>query len=236
MTINALILAVIIVINGVVEALPNGSPVCTVGSAPFPPTGLHVTRTNVTGGISLGQFQVKIGNTILVANKTNYIASDTNLTVQLASTNGTQFRGVLIILNQPDVDMSSNLFISPSSTTLKVQENCTASNYSGFTHTNNELKSSAEATVNMPREQLAYLDVTVVLYNNAVDGSAYYYTRYDIFFQESVTKPYWVNSVCRCVPTDDPFLPRCNFLGLRFFQCPLVSCGPLRRLLGLCKN
>ena len=164
-----------------IGALPTGSPVCTVGSAA--PQSLHLSRTpRGTGAIASASFQVKIGTMTLVeGSSVNTIAANTNLALEVTSANGTQFRGVLVILNaEPNVNLVSNMFISPTSTLLQVQSSCSFSNYAGFTHTSNALKSSAQATINLPANQAAFLDVNVVVANNDAQGSFYYYSRYQV--------------------------------------------------------
>jgi hypothetical protein len=225
-------IAVIHISNGddvVVEALPDGSPVCTVGGPA--PRSLHLIRPSiVTGEICLGNFQITIGNTTLNRDIVNSIFPDTDLLLELSSTTGKQFRGVLMILNQPDVDLKSNLYIDPNSTTFKVQDDCASSNYAGFTHVDNSLKSVANATMNLPNNQVAYLDVDIVIANNN-GKSEYYYTRYQLKGEVvSVSAPISESSSC----TTERRRESCGLFGISLFCLNL--CGLFGRLVGLCRD
>jgi hypothetical protein len=164
---------------GSVTARPDGSPVCTVGSAA--PSGAHLTRNasiTVTGPLSQGNFAVSIGGLTLSSSGFNNVTSDTNLNLELTSTNGGVFKGVLIILNEAGVNLTSSL--TTNSTLLKTQALCPPDGYGGFTHTSRDLKTSASGTINMPANLEAFLDVNVVVVNNSTAGSTYFYTRFQL--------------------------------------------------------
>jgi hypothetical protein len=135
--------------NVAVHALPNGSPVCIVGG-PAVRASHQSNPNNVTGSIDFASFTAKIGNTTLNSTSINVIAANTDLPLVLSSVNGTQFRGVLIVLNQPNASLISNLFINPNSTDYKPQVNCSMGNNAGFTQISNTLKDNATATINLP--------------------------------------------------------------------------------------
>jgi hypothetical protein len=161
----------------VVTARPDGSPVCTVGSAA--PQSLHLIRQpGFLGEISVGNFNVKIGDTILKSGSVNKIPGGTNLVLDMRSTDGSEFRGVLIILNKDGLDLSSNLMTSVPG--FKEQGTCHLSGYSGFTHANRDLKQFAQANITMPINQKVFLDVNIVVANNFVKGSIFYHTRFQL--------------------------------------------------------
>ena len=144
--------------NHTVDARSDGSPVCAVGGSAVQFT--HLTRPSIiTGSIVIGSFAVMIGSKTLNSSIVNTIDGSKDLPLVLSSLNGTQFRGVLIVLNEPNVSLTSNLFISPNSTEYKTQANCSAANYAGFTHVSSALKNSATATINLPINRTAFLDV-----------------------------------------------------------------------------
>ena len=156
----------------VVVALPGGAPVCTVGSAA--PSSLHLTRPFIlTGGLPLGNFKVVIGaNQLSGGTFVNRVTANTNLSLQVS---GAEFKGVLVILNKDGTNLVSSL--TTSSSLLQTQSSCPPSGYGGFTHTSRDVKTSVSATINMPANLEAFLDVNVVVANNAT-SSIYYYSRY----------------------------------------------------------
>ena len=164
--------------TGDVHALPNGSPVCIVGG-PAVRASHQSNPNNITGSLAFASFTVKIGNSTLNSSVVNTIAANTDLPLVLSSLNGTQFRGALVILNQPNASLVSNLFISPNSTDYKSQVNCSTGGNAGFTHVSSSLKDSFTATVNLPFGQAANLDVNIVVANNA-NISIYFYTRFQL--------------------------------------------------------
>lgn len=182
--IQAVILSILAVFHGsnhrnaAVYALPNGSPVCIVGG-PAVRASHQSNPNNITGSLASASFAVKIGNTTLNSTAINTIAANTDLPLVLSSVNGTQFRGVLIVLNQPNVSLISNLFISPNSTDYQPQVNCSMGNNAGFTQVGRTLKDNATATINLPFNQPAFLDVNVVVANNA-NISIFFYTRFQL--------------------------------------------------------
>jgi hypothetical protein len=155
MFLKSIIYFVIVMMNIAVTALPTGSPVCTVGSAA--PQSPHTDYTpNLFGTIESRTFQVKIGGVVLSSITTNTLAANTNLTLEVSSSSGTQFKGVLVVLNRDGFNLSSSLRISPTSTLIKLQDSCASAGYGGFTHQSRTLKSSVDATVNLPSNQNAF--------------------------------------------------------------------------------
>ena len=187
----------------VVTARPDGSPVCTVGSAA--PQSLHLSRQpGFLGGISVGKFEVKIGDTVLDSTSINEIPGGANLTLDMRSTDGGEFRGVLIILNKDGVDLSSNLF--PTVPGFKEQTSCSFSGYSGFTHSNRDLKQFAQGSITMPANQEAFLDVNIVVANNFVKGSIFHHTRFQLLTKDTSSAP--VKAPVRTTtPTSAPVKP-----------------------------
>ena len=170
----------------VVTARPDGSPVCSVGSAA--PQSLHLSRQpGLLGGISDGNFKVKIGDTVLSSSSVNEIPGDETLVLDMRSTDGSEFRGVLIVLNQDGVDLSSNLITSVPG--FKEQTSCVLSGYSGFTHANRELKQFVQGNITMPIDQAAFLDVNIVVANNFVKGSIFYHTRFQLLTENESSAP-----------------------------------------------
>ena len=166
----------------IVVALPYGSPVCTVGSAA--PSSLHLSRSSIqTGGLSIGGLKVFIGDNELDNGLINSIIANKDLQLHVS---GADFKGVLVILNKDGTDLSSSL--TTNSPLLQTQSSCPSFGYGGFTHTSRDLKKSVDATINMPSNLDAFLDVNVVVMSN-VTGSTYYHTRYMLSTVPATTSP-----------------------------------------------
>ena len=261
---KALILSVLVLVASfgnhhdgyiVVNALPNGSPVCIVGGPAV--RASHTSNpNNITGAIEAALFAVKIGNKTLNSTAVNAIAATVDLPVELTSTNGTEFRGVLVVLNGNN-SLVSNLFISPNSTDYKAQVNCSTAGDAGFTHISNGLKSNFTATMNLPYSESAFLDVNIVVVNREI--SIYYHTRYMLLgdpappttksptkaptttkspTKKPTKKPTKAptkaptNSTVTKAPTKAPTRKACGLFKLSII-C-LNGCGLFGRILGLC--
>ena len=173
----SLMLIAFFLLVSVAVARPDGSPMCTVGSPA--PSSLHLSRSFIlTGPLSLGNFTVSIGALELSNSGFNNITSGTNLNLELSSKTGGVFKGVLIILNKPGLDLTSSL--TTNSALLKTQTSCPPEGYGGFTHTSRDLKTTAAATINLPANVEAFLDVNVVVVNNSTSGSIYFYSRFQL--------------------------------------------------------
>lgn len=236
-----------------VVARPDGSPVCTVGSAA--PQGAHLSRNiTVFGPLAQGSFKVTIGALQLSSSGFNNITSGTDLNLELS---GGEFKGVLIILNSPGLNLTSSL--TTTSTLLKTQALCPPAGYGGFTHVSRDLKTTAAGIINVPANVEAFLDVNVVVVNNSTAGSIYYYSRYQLssFNAPPVTTPVSTpvavpkaapvqapvpvivapvptptNAPITSAPTKAPARESCGLLGLSIF-C-LNGCGLFGRIFGLC--
>ena len=246
MSIKVLIISILVAVLGsnhrstIVYALSSGAPVCTIGQSAVNSTHL-IRPSNITGSIASGSFTVKIGNKTLNSTIVNTIAGITNLPLELSSVNATQFRGALVVLNQPNVNLESNLFLAPNSSDYKIQAMCAPLNYSGFTHTNGVLKSNATATINLPYGQAAFLDVNVVVANNA-NISIFFYTRYQLLSDPAPTKSPTkaptkapaknATKVPTKAPTKAPTRKKCGLFKLSIL-C-FNGCGFAGRLFGWC--
>jgi hypothetical protein len=169
-----------------VAGSPNGSPVCTVGSAAS--QGSHLSRQpGFLGGISDGNFIVKIGDTTLDSSIVNKIPGGTMTVLDLRSTNDSEFRGVLIVLNKDGIDLSSNL--TTSAPGFKEQATCHHSGYSGFTHADRDPKKFVQGNITLPINQEVFLDVNIVVANNFVKGSIFYHTQFQLLAETTSSIP-----------------------------------------------
>ena len=154
-------------------AMPDGSPVCVVGTYAPNPYAHRFPQGDLDGG-----YQITIGGTVLSRNEVLRVPSGVDLSFVISKTgSGAQFKGVLAIVNNPNIPLLNSLL--PKSDDVKVQEECPPQGYSGFTHTYNFPKDSVEATLRLNTDVEAYLDVNVVVVNVA-HQSIYFYSRYRI--------------------------------------------------------
>jgi hypothetical protein len=201
-----------------VSSFPDGTPNCEVGASSTRSLHLIAARKPVSGQIQKGGFDVFINNQKLVVTTTgpnlfSFNAGQDN-TLTIKSDAGNQLKGVLIILSKGENNTKSSLTpLDP----YQVPIACEKLPYSGFTHKEPSLKSSASGKLRWDTVGDEFLlDVNIVVQNNAT-GSIYYYTNYRL---QAVT----------------PAEPKsCGLLGLNLF-CPLTFCGIFGKLLGLCSN
>jgi hypothetical protein len=200
-----------------VSAFPDGTPNCEIGSSSTRSLHLIAARNPQSGQIQKGGFDVFINDKLLEVTVTGPnvfdfdVGVDNKLTIK--SSTGKQFKGVLIILSKEGSNTTLNLTPLPP---YQVPIACAKLPYSGFTHTEPSLKSTADGTLRWDTlgDELL-LDVNIVVQNNAT-GSVYYYTNYKLR---------------AAAPVEES----CGLLGLSIF-CPLSFCGVFGRLLGLCSN
>lgn len=200
-----------------VSAFPDGTPNCEIGASSTRSLHLIAARKPQTGQIQVGGFDVFINDKLLEVTVTGENLFDFDAGVDnilsIKSSEGKQFKGVLIILSQNQTNTKTSLTPLPP---YQVPIACEKLPYSGYTHTEPSLKSTADGTL---RWDIAgdefLLDVNIVVQNNAT-GSIYYYTNYRL---RAVT------------PVDKS----CGLLGLSIL-CPLTFCGLFGSILGLCNN
>jgi hypothetical protein len=219
MSIISLLLFSLLFLTATVTPFPDGTPNCEVGSSSTRSLHLISARKPKTGQIQVGGFDVFINDVKLVVTTTgpnifDFEAGVDNI-LSIKSSEGNQFKGVLIILSQNQTNTKAALTPLPP---YQVPIACEKLPYSGYTHTEPSLKSTADGTLRWDTVgDLFSLDVNIVVVNNATAGSVYYYTNYKL----------------RAAALAEP--ESCGLFGLNLF-CPLSLCGLFGRLLGLCNN
>jgi hypothetical protein len=211
--IGLLLLAVAFV--GVVDALPNGAPVCITGQAA--PASLHLdrSRNSRTGEISAEGFQVFLNDQEVVKGVVSRVQVGVDYVLKIVSSTGTEFKGALVLLSHPDSSTTYNGTLSVTSPQYKLSPVCAGEIATGITHVDRTIKTLFEAGLNLKKNAKdVALDVNIVLQNNAT-GSAYFYSRFQLeVFGGKEEKP-----------------PSCGPLGLKLF----CACGLVGKLLGLCR-
>lgn len=214
---TSLLFSLLFLVIGVMS-FPDGTPNCEVGSSSTRSLHLISARNPRSGQIQVGGFDVFIDDVQLVRTTTGpnlfdfEAGVDHKLTIK--SNEGNQLKGVLIIISQGENNTKTALTpLDP----YQVPIACEKYPYSGFTHKEPSFKSTADGTLRWDTVGDNFLlDVNIVVQNNAVDGSIYYYTNYKL------------RAVAPVVSDKS-----CGLLGLSFF-CPLSFCGLIGRLFGLC--
>ena len=208
----------------VVTALPGGAPSCEVGEAAPQSLHLNIDRNPQTGPLSTGTYTVTINGALLVPGEKAVVPAQAVNEVIVSSETGLQpFRGVLAILNKEGTVFTNGVELSVSATDPLLQEafECdVTTGRSGVTHKSPDLKTSAELMLNVDSNlDDVFLDVNVVVANNDIEGSIYYYDRYTLQFTGATS-----------APTQAPADRKCGLLRLGFF-CPFTFCGIFGRLL-----
>jgi hypothetical protein len=155
----------------IIQAAPTGACSCDGGKAAV--EGSHVLGNVVTGMLIDGGFdlvvngQYKLDPSILTS-----VEVGKTLTLSIK---GGPFRGILLRMGAVGLTMIP-------ATNFQLAIACMESNVAGITHTENAGKSGLTSIgeFRVPTEQELEVDVTVVVSNNANDGSVYYYNSYQM--------------------------------------------------------
>ena len=213
----------IVVPTPVVYGWPRGAPICESGSANVRSLHLDKGRDPRTGDIQTNGFDVFLNGTLIQPgselNPTRFKAH-TDLNVTVKSRTGETFRGVLLLLHQFGVNVHLGEGLLPLGP-FKKAFGCGGTNISGVTHSENSMKT--EVTSNLHYDNtggVCTLDVNIVVANNEIDGSAYFFSEYYLLATED--------------DHDDDDEP-CGLFGWGLF-CPRSFCGFFGRLLGLCRE
>jgi hypothetical protein len=225
---QSILIAALLTLSSV-YAMSNGAPVCTIGAAA--PEGTHLsTNSTVTGPLSVGTFIVTLNSDTLDPAVSTTINVLENHYIAVTSVAGDKpYRGVLVIASSASTNFTSAVLqpAGVSEDTLKTSLPCAEIGRAGVTHNSSDTKTITYYTLIVPKNLADLkLDVNVVVANNAINGSIYYYNQFS-FNVTSAPPP----------PTAAPVKPRirCGLFGLAIF-CPLTYCGFLGRLIFGSKN
>jgi hypothetical protein len=219
MTFIYVVLTLLIVAS---TALPDSAFVCQLG-------GSSDTRQN---SIEKGGYQVTLNGVtlkrdILDPGFYNIFLHGVVLSLTIQSSVGQYQNDIVVIASGGDIRNVDSLDTRTpqalTNSTPNTMEFSGCSNYavSSQTSTDNSTKDLTTMAFQWPSNgQVLYLDVNVVRYNNNTNGSQYFYTQYPMFASNSTT---FGEKICK----------RCG-LFQRNTVCPLVQCGFIIRLLGLC--
>jgi hypothetical protein len=215
--------------NGfVVQALPDGAPVCEINEAS--PGSLHTLflRQPKTGSLSVGGFQVLLNNEPLDTAIQKTVNASETMSVVVTSLDGQkQFRGILLILSQVGFSTIGTFQLTTDDelAKVKISDPCIQAGYGGITHIDAELKLNVTTMMKFDQnyDDLKF-DVNIVVMNrNLFDGgSEYYYSQYTM-------KVEGANDVATKSPTPAP-TRGCGLFGRSMF-CPFTFCGFFSRLI-----
>jgi hypothetical protein len=224
---TALVYIVVFIAVVVVQALPSGAPVCTIGEAAPGNPHTAAERSPLTGPLSMAGFIVKIGDETLNTSTPITVQAYEDLRVEITSESGEQpFRGALMIVSKTGGVIEEAFTLNEADASkLQINTLCAPSAASGVTHVNNELKTSVGATLRFDENiQEVLLDVNVVVINRIASegGSIYYYSQFKINVIGATPPP-------TRTPTRTP-TRKCGIFGLGLF-CPFKKCWFLYRLI-----
>jgi hypothetical protein len=207
---------------------------------------LHLDRGRNprTGDIQSNGFDVYLNNTLIQPGSRlfpTYFKAHVNLNVTVKSRTGERFRGILLLLHQPGVNVHIGEGLLPRRP-FKEAVGCGGTNISGVTHAENSFKSEANAILHYDTTTgVCILDVNIVTANNEVDGSSYFFSEY---FLRAVDDGDDDHDDGDHDDEDgdhddeddhDDESKSCGLFGLSMF-CPFTFCGMFGRLLGLCRS
>jgi Reeler domain len=214
----------------VASALRDGAPICESGTANVRSLHLDRGRNPRTGDIQSNGFDVFLNNTLIQPGTRLFptkFKAHTNINVTIKSRTGERFRGILLLLHQPGVNVHIGEGLLPTEP-FKDAVGCGGTNISGVTHAENSFKTEVTAILHYDdTSDACMLDVNIVTANNEIDGSSYFFSQYYLRAQEEGDDH----------DDDDKEIKpkRCGLFGLSIF-CPFTFCGMLGRFLGLCRQ
>jgi hypothetical protein len=160
---------------------PNGAGSCDTGGAVG---GEHLTNTPLTNGTLVdGSFQVVLdGTTSLAPGQATSIVPLQSYTLSIVPTAGNTFTGALIrIAGQGTFTLTPGINAQEAAV-------CTDPVF-GVTHSESSDKTEFNATFVSDGAADYLVDVTVVEFNAASEGSQYYYSQYQLQATDAVTAP-----------------------------------------------
>jgi hypothetical protein len=167
--------------NSSVTGYPNGAGGCDTGGAVG---GVHLTNTPLTtGSLATGSYQVMLDNSMpLAARETTTIAPLNSYTFSIVPPINATFTGALIRIE------GKGAFTLTPGINAQVASVCYAP-VAGVTHSEFSDKTEFTAIFESGEVSDYLVDVTVVVYNAADEGSEYYYTQYQLKTADNSTTP-----------------------------------------------
>ena len=212
------VICLIVALISAVTALPDGAPACIIGDSNVRNTHVALSRNAKKGTIAEGNYTVKLDGVSLVARsvidplRVNLFLAGVPHNLTVSSDKGATFRGVLVLFANKTIGTKLNLLATPGQVPpLEPALGCENSKIGAVSHSERSVKSKADMTLSYPDPAIDFvLDVNVVLFNNAQQGSKYFFTQYLL---KSATQ----------AEINPPVAP------------PTAKCGFFRKLFGLCK-
>jgi hypothetical protein len=215
-----------------ITALPNGAPVCIVGSSSTLNTHLRISRNPQTGTIESGGYQAILNGVQLKSDPIdpdffNLFQYGVKNNITIRSGVGQYLKGILVIASGGDsnkvdiLDTRKPQALTNSTPYTKESIGCYSYAVSSQVHTESSPKYSLTMHLQWPSDaQVLYLDVNVVRNNNKTAGSQYYFTQYPM----------------RSADLSPVVVPLCQKCGLYETNttCPQVVCCWFMTLIGLC--
>lgn len=218
------VLTLLLTFFTVTAPLPTGAPVCTIDFSAVNNLHLAPERNPQTGPLSNAGFIVTINGVTATPGVLVEIPAQQEIPVVVTSDTGSQpFKGVLLIISEPNVVFTDELYTKSPLLQQSIPCQVTGTR-AGVTHRSNVTKTEATAYLNI-QDNLdeVNLDVNVVVVNNGFQGSVYYFDRYKLKTSGGTD-----------APTPTPRFAKCGLFGLGIF-C-FNTCGIIFRLIFGSKN
>jgi hypothetical protein len=166
-------------------ALPDGAPVCVIGSPNVNKRHLLPSRNPQTGPITAGGFDVYLNDELMqiipgAKNVFGFLAGK-NTTITVKSSTGKQFRGVLALLSlNRTPETNTKAALQPTGTSYEFALGCEKLPHQGISHSESSWKTEFPMTLfwNTSGDTLNF-DINVVVANNKTN-SIYYWQQYKL--------------------------------------------------------
>jgi hypothetical protein len=171
-----------------VSVLPysDGAGSCVGGQAAVFGSHLSNTKTKTTGTLQQGKLTLSVDGIVIPSGGTITVKYDSSTTLVVEGEK--DYKGILYRLEAASgTDTTSLLYTSPGTVNTKISGECDPT-ITGVTHSNADLKNKVPAVLDIDKEELFYLDITVVVENTAT-SSEYYYTRYPVNVVKKTKSP-----------------------------------------------
>jgi hypothetical protein len=172
-----------------VSVLPysGGAGSCVGGEPAVFGSHLSNSKTKTTGTLQQGKLTLSVDGIAIPSGGTITVKYDSPTTLVVEGEK--DYKGILYRLeaDSDTTDTASLLLTSPGTVNTKISDECDPT-ITGVTHSNADLKNKVSAVLDIDKEELFYLDITVVVENTAT-SSEYYYTRYPVNVVKKTKSP-----------------------------------------------
>mmetsp|Transcript_20203 Transcript_20203/g.36489 ORF Transcript_20203/g.36489 Transcript_20203/m.36489 type:complete len:221 (-) Transcript_20203:249-911(-) len=158
-----------VTLRKVVDASPTGAAGCAIGEPAV--GGAHLSYPTTTGSLADGGITAQVVESETDSSSPAMLMVGEAYFVMVTREDG--FKGVLINTDAPSTTLMEG---------VNTQEASVCTSAQGVTHMNADLKTEAGGVIQADAPGTVNIGVTVVINNNAADGSEYYYSSFPVEF------------------------------------------------------